>query len=289
MGNNRRFSLSIIQLFFSLAAFIAVSYAWFVASTMVETDPLNFYVSHEYIESYEITFFTEKYVYRYNRSADMIEIYDTGTSSWVDPTTCVGSTCTTPSYGYLDRQYEFQGIFINQYDPIIPRNNENNNLFVELRLEYDVETDRNLTIDARAIASNVSYNFGTSNFGPYYLSEVIYLQHMPSSDYALRAEGENIFFNLKEDFLEVDTSEEYIYPYLSFYGETDTYYPQFEVDTITLLHTESEVILYFNFFYYEDKIEDIILAEALTLPITTENYLRFFQDIMIIIKEGNQS
>jgi len=289
---NKRFAFSIIQLFFAFAAFIAVSFAWFAVSTMVEAEPLNFMVSHEYIDEYEINFFTNNHVYRYNQSTASIEIYDETQTMWVDPSTTYAGppiTYDTPSYGYLDQIYDFQGIFLNQYDPLIPQNNLNNNLFVELRLSYDIETSRDLIIDARAITSVASNGFGTSSYGPYYLSEVLYLQFMQSNVYAIRSEETNLFADLKLDFAELDAFDEYIYPYFSFYGSTDTYYPEIEIDTITLSPLDTEIILYFNFFYYEDKIEDIILAEAISLPITSENFLRFFQDVMIIIKDGDQS
>jgi len=286
---NKRFAFSIVQLFFAFAAFIAVSFAWFAVSTMVETEDLNFLVSHEYIEEYEIKFFTNKHIYRYNQSTTSIEIYDEVQLMWVSPSTCEGSTCETPSYGYQDHIYDFQGIFLNQYDPLIPQNNLNNNLFVELILSYDIETSRDLIIDARAITSVATTGFGTSAFGPHYLSKVLYMQFMQSNDYAIRNEETNLFAALKLDFAELDAFDEYIYPYFSFYGSTNTYYPEFEIDTITLSPEETEVIIYFNFFYYEDKIEDIILAEVISLPITSENFLRFFQDVMIIIKGGDQS
>lgn len=288
----KRLLLSLIQLFLSAAAFIVVSFAWFVTSTTVESDSLPFDVSHEYIEDYEIRFFTKNNIYKYINQSDGIYIYNG--SNYVDPSTCVESVCDTPSYGYWDDSYDFVGIFLNQYDPFIPVNNEDNYLFAELHLTYEVEADMNLLLDARSFTSMANTSaFGTSNFGPHYMSEVINIQYMTSTSYTSRLEGTNIFYDLKDDFNAVDINEDLIYPIYNFYGALDTYASYFDfTDPIILESEATEIYIYFSFSYYETKVDYFInqylTTESLTLPLTSIDFLRFFQDIVIVIKDGGE-
>ncbi len=293
--DKKRFVLSMIQLFLALSAFIVVSFAWFVTSTTVQSDSLAFDVSHEYVEGYEIKFFTKQNIYKFNSSTSEIEIYN-GTT-YVDPSTCVESVCDTPSYGYWDDSYEFAGIFLNQYDPLVPVNNADNILFVELHLSYEVEADMYLYLDARSLTSMADTSaFDTSNFGPHYLSEVINIQYMTSTSYTSRLEATNIFTDLKDDFAEVDISEDLIYPEYNFYGTLDTYSPYLDLTDMLypiILEVEStELYLYFSFSYYETKvdyfIDDYLTTESLTLPLASTDFLRFFQDIIIVLSDGGE-
>jgi hypothetical protein len=297
--DKKRLTLSFIELFLALAALIVVSFAWFAANPQVSSAPLQFSISHEYVQGYEIRFFTSDHIYKFMPEYNAIYIYDDTLTvpAYINPSEYTGEVFDeTPSYGYLDNEYLFQGIFINQYDPLIPLNNANNNVFMELHLTYNIEEDVNLLVDAKAINTfaNTTGFENPNTFGSHYLSEVSYLQYMSSLEYNSRLEGDNIFSDLQTDFAQVDVNEDLIYPLHSFYGTTDTYTTSFTFDGSVILDYEQtvpEVYIYFNFSYYEDKVDGLIQAymtqNGITeLPITTVDFLRFFQDIVLIIKEG---
>ena len=285
--DKKRLTLSLVQLFFALAAFVVVSFAWFAISTEVSSDPIQFATSHDFIEDYEIKFYTKDYTYKYISEEQEIYVYDDDSAFISEPyypyvhfSNYCDTTCDTPGYGYHDNTYPFDGIFLGEYDPLIPLNNENNYLFLELHLTYEVEVATNLSINASA-DSDLALNsvFGLPVNQDYYLSEVVYLQQM-SSDISL--ESTDTFGDLKSIF-----SNEISYLKQSFYGSTDTYTTSFEMvtDTITLDPEDIEIFIYFSLSYYEDKVHAIVLSEEPSLPITSYNYIRFFQDVVFVIKE----
>ena len=222
--DKKRLTLSIAQLFLALAAFTVVSFAWFAISTEVDSEAIQFNVSHAYVEGYEVRFFTNDNIYKYMTSLDEIYIYDQQSQTYVDPSDCLESVCDTPSYGYWDDSYDFAGIFLDQYDPLIPINNQDNNLFIELHLIYEVETDKYLSIDASGLNSMANTGaFGTSDFGPHYLSQVVNIQYMSSTDYTSRPESTNIFSDLTSDFNSVDINEDLVYPKYNFYEDIEVF------------------------------------------------------------------
>jgi hypothetical protein len=281
--DKKRLTLSLIQLFLALTAFVVVSFAWFAISTQVSSDPIQFATSHEFINSYEIKFYTKDYTYKYISNEQEIYIYDEATSTYISilDNFCVESVCDTPGYGYHDNTYAFDGIFLGEYDPLIPLNNEDNYLFMELHLTYDVTTDTNLTVRATADSDLASNSiFGLPINQEYYLSEVVYLQQTSSTT---SLESTDTFNDLKTVF-----SDEISHPKQSFYGTTDTYATSFDMtDSITLLAANSEVYLYFSFSYYEAKANAIVLVEEPSIPITSYNYIRFFQDVTLVIREAD--
>ena len=296
--DKKRLTLSLIQLFLALTAFIVVSFAWFVANPQVNSDPLNFKISHEYIEGYEIRFFANNSIYKFMPEYNAIYIYDDTLTvpAYINPSEYTGEVFdATPSYGYWDDSYEFVGIFLNHYDPLVPANNMNNYLFVELHLTYEVEADMYLLLDARSLTSMAdTAAFGSiNNFGPHYMSEVVNIQYMTSTDYASRLEATNIFADLKLDFLEEDINEDLVYPEYNFYGALDTYSTYLDFpDPIILDADFTEIYIYIGFSYYEAKadylINQYLTAQSLTLPLASIDYLRFFQDIIVVLRDGGE-
>lgn len=214
-------TLSIAQLFLALAAFTVVSFAWFAISPEVESEPIQFSTSHEFIEGYEIKFYTKNHTYKYIPEEQEIYIYDDDIlySSepyypYVDPSIyCEGSVCETPSYGYLDKTYQFDGIFLDIYDPLIPVNNEDNYLFVELHLDYQVPVTNYLTLQGvsnPALATGSVFGDPTSG---HYLSEVVNIQYLSSYT---TYETTNTFDNLKDTFI-VNGVYSSSYPAQNFY------------------------------------------------------------------------
>jgi len=282
----KRFYISLIQLVLATMSFVVVSLAWFVLSTEVSTAPIEIGISPGYIKTSELTYYTPTQVFRYDDQSNSLKVYDNGL--WVDPV-----------YTNIeDSGFDFNGIFIKQYDPIIDANNFDNFLFLELRLTYEVEEDKNITMDllsdtALATAAKAEFGFSTepTSNEPYYLSEVSYIQYRSlepaDSDYnyfTSAAEGFNLFNDLKTVFSDTTT-----YPLTSFYGDTDTYTTSYRIDQRTLGVSDpvTELYFYFKFSYYTDKIETIIANEFESITINGSSAIRFFQDIKIQIKEDD--
>lgn len=283
----RRIVISSIQLVLSLATLIVVSLAWFAISTEVQTTPIELNVGSGLIASYEIKFYTVDKVYKYDQNINDILVWN-GVDAWVTPTYHDPELSTFP----------FSGIFLNQYDPLIDLNNVNNQLFIELKLVYDVDENSAISVDFDSdisLATDSLATFGYTTSRPYYLSEVLYIQQMESNAYAANPEGTNIFNQLKTDFNQVDINNDLIYPKYSFYTQINDPISQPETYYITSLSTPninltanqalSEVYLYFKFSYIDSMIEYIISNENVNIAINNGNGIIFFQDIKIGISE----
>ena len=273
--DHKRLIISIIQLILSSAAFVVVTFAWFSLSIQTSTGPIDLSVSPGYIDTAELTYYTFDNIYRFDDSTDSIVVYDNGL--WVTPT----YTDT------VDAGYPFNGIFINEYDPIIPENNINNFIFLELHLTYQVDEDKTINIDMYSdtnIGTDALNAFGYVTSRPYYLSEAIYIQTMFSTAYTAEPEGTNLFTDLSTDFEDTLT-----YPLTSFYGTNDTYATSYNIEQTTLSASAPtfDIYLYFKFSYYTDKLEDIITFEDYNVSINGSDAIRLFQDIKIYIDEDD--
>ncbi|MDT8336300.1 MAG: hypothetical protein RQ856_00580 [Candidatus Izemoplasmatales bacterium] len=306
--DKNRFVLSLLQLFLALTAFVVVSFAWFAISTQVSSNPIQFETSHEFINSYQIKLYTKDYTYLYVADEQEFYIYyDLTDDSIENPdfvsildNFCELSICDTPGYGYHDNTYPFDGIFLGEYDPLIPLNNDDNYMILELYLTYDVTADTNLTLAANADSDLALESvFGLPANQDYYLSEVVNLQYLyettsfqywnPDPDTITDKTydpNKDDFNNLKDNFI-INGSYNLDFPAHSFYGTTDTYSTSLDfTGTVPLLATNTEIYIYFSFSYYETKINSIVSTAEPTLPTTGLDYIRLFQDVVLVIKDG---
>lgn len=268
----KRFIISFIELFLSAAPFVVVSFAWFVNSTTVDTSPIGFDVAFGEIEEAQMTFYTKNAVYRYDSDNNVMLIYDNG--SWVLP------SYTNP----INLNHNYEGLFIQSYDPIIEENNVENFVFLELYMNYQLDENKSILIQLYSdttIAIDAIAEFGYTTSRPYYLSEVSRFQLMANTNYTGLPEGTNIFENLFTDFSDTIT-----YPYNSFYDITDTYNYEFDLGSVALTAspTMAEMYIYIKFDYFSEKVDSVLSSEVANLD---DEGLRFFQDIQIFIKEDD--
>lgn len=262
----RKLLISLVQLIFALFALVATSFAWFAISQSVDSQGIDLNVVGGAITSYEIQYFTPTSVYKYNdKTNDMYEY----SSGWV----------LLPREGVNS----FEGVFISPFDNIIPLNNVDNNLFIEIHITYDVDVDTYLVLSARSdfsIIDQLIAQSSTSNF----LSEYVNIQYMTSPSYANRPEGSNIFTSLFNDFH--DGNGALITPVYDFYDGTVYQTSVDFLSPILLTPAESEVYLYYNFSYIESKIQTLLTTLNIPLTSTELTYVSFYQDVMLIIRES---
>jgi hypothetical protein len=275
----KRFLLSLISLSLSIMTFLFVTYAWFAVSTSVDNNPFGFSVDPGII-TWDIHYYTYNDVFKLDGS--VLKKWD-------------GDSWEIPTYERVeDIGYNFAGMMMKPYDPIIPDNNELNHIIIEFHMSYEVDVDTTVNIIAEAdtsLASNAISVFANPNPNPsgtqYYLSEIINIQNMVSSSYAyspgVREDYTNLYVDLMEDFQDTVT-----YPKVSFYGITDTYSTTLQFDDMLLTQASSpgELYWYINISYYEDKIIEILTYEN-NYSLIDENldFFRFYQDIYFDVRQ----
>lgn len=249
--DKRRFILSIIELFLSIAAFFVVSLAWFAISTEVNTSAIPLSISGGVIEDYELNYYTYYDVFRYDQDYDQIEVYTQGFWNPID--------------------LNEPGIYISEYDPILTVNNEYNNIFIELHLIYNISENTQISLDLIADSTMAS----NPPLDAIYLSEVSFIQFLNTSSYALSPEGSNLYNNLTNDFNGISTSK--------FYDIIDVYTGSINYENITLDTNFNEIYIYFSISYDETRIESVI--DNSQLDVNNIGTIIFYQDIKIVIRE----
>jgi len=268
----RKLLISLVQLIFALFALVATSFAWFAVSQNAGSQGIDLQVVEGAITSYEIQYFTPSSVYKYNDNTnDMYEYSDT-TQTWVLlPREGVGA---------------FEGVFLSPFDNLIPQNNVYNNLYIEFHITYDVDVNTYLILSARSdfsLIDQLLIESSSTNF----LSEYVNIQYMTSTAYSSRSTGSNIFYDLFDDFHDINGN--LITPVYDFYDNSNVYQTSVDfLSTILLTPSGSEVYLYYNFSYIESKIQ--ALLTSLNIPLTTTElfYVSFYQDVMLVIRESEE-
>lgn len=239
-----KFIMSLFSMFFSVFVLIMVSFAWFTLTPVNTVQPLSLTVQSTGLVSYfEIHYYTVDAVYRRDSETGTLFVFDptSETDPWV-----------LPVYEDFDEaEFDFSGIIMNQYDPLIPIANLFNNIIIEIYLEFGAEDTGNArlsTIANPAFAAEAVNEFAPEN--PEYFSFFAYLQMLMSEDYRDREEGENLYQTLTDLFDSRDASEALIYERVSFYGDNDTYAPSIDFPEFAM--SQSGVTLYFNFSYFEE-------------------------------------
>lgn len=270
---------SVIMLITSILLFTAVVYAWFTISNDSYINPVNVGVTNEFDYDFEVRYYTKDYVYRYNQEILAIEVYDTSTSSWVLPTNLPGG-----------QVYLIDGVFISLYDVLIPENNLNSNLIMEISvtfkntapLLFSQKMISNTDLSSQVISSMI---LETSR--PYYVSEVSNIQTFLSDSYNHYAEEFNKYSILNTEFSLVDGSSNLIYPKHSFYQNGSYQSTLLLGDNV--IYPGSTERYYYNFSYDAQKVNQFFTAEFQSTPydITNIPAILFFQDIQVVLIGGN--
>ncbi|PKK99261.1 MAG: hypothetical protein CVV57_03595 [Tenericutes bacterium HGW-Tenericutes-2] len=270
---------SVIMLITSILLFTAVVYAWFTISNDSYINPVNVGVTNEFDYDFEVRYYTKDYVYRYNQEILAIQVYDTSTSSWISPTDLPGGTV-----------YLIDGVFISQYDVLIPENNIKSNLIMEISvtfkntapLLFSQKMISNTDLSSQVISSMI---LETSR--PYYVSEVSNIQTLLSDSYNHYAEEFNKYSILNTEFGLVDGSSNLIYPKHSFYQNGSYQSTLLLGDNV--IYPGSTERYYYNFSYDAQKVNQFFTAEFQSTPydITNIPAILFFQDIQVVLIGGN--
>lgn len=255
-----------------------VTFAWFSLSDHTGVDPIEVGVTEGASLPFELRYYTKEHVYKYDPNTNSVLVYDANTSTYV-----------TPNSSHIDSpNYTFNGVFINQYDPLIPENNLNNNVIIELFIDFntiDPVTFQNVIAGDPFIASTAVTSFPYETSRPYYVSEATYVQTIVSKDYNNFNEGDNKYDTLDTLFNSTDVNSNLVYPKYSFYTN-DVYNRTLNLGSVTLSTDISSYKLYYNFTYYETKIDSFLTYENITINVEDMNYILFFQDIKFRISVG---
>ena len=111
---------------------------------------------------------------------------------------------------------------------------------------------------------------------------------MVSKDYNLYVTGENKFDALDQAFDSLDVNQNLVYPMHSFYTN-DVYTGILDFGNTEITTNVTSYKLYYNFSYYDTKINDIFLSENMSLAIDNLSSMVFFSDIKFSIMIGGNS
>ncbi|MDO9629524.1 MAG: hypothetical protein Q7I99_06455 [Acholeplasmataceae bacterium] len=272
---------SIIMLITSILLFTAVVYAWFTITNESNIKPANFDVTNEFDYDYEIKYYTNKYIYRYHQETQSIQVYDSSSSSWVSPINLPGGPV-----------YLIDGVFISQYDVLIPENNYKNNLIIEISIVFTNDDPMYFTqrlMSEKSISSQIASSMDLETSRAYYVSEVVNIQTFSSSSYNHYAETFNKYEILNTEFNTVNGTNNLIYPKYSFY-QNNVYQPILDLGQ-TFVNPGSTIRYYYNFSYDNLRVSQFFNQEfqSSTYDVTNIPMILFFQDVEMVLTGGGNS
>jgi hypothetical protein len=265
----------------ALSLFVTVVFAWFTLTNESNINQVNFDVVDGFSFEYEIKYFTKDYIYKYDPTTQSILVYDASISSWVSPVNLPSGSV-----------YLIDGIFISQYDVLIPENNYKDNIIIEISIEFTNEIPMLITkrlIADQSIAEAVVPTFNLETSRPYYLSEVSNIQTLISNSYNHYDDTFNKYSMLNTEFNLLDVNNDFIYPMYSFY-QNSIYQSTIELGD-SLIQPNSTYKFYYNFTYDEILINQFFNQEFQNVTYSLSNIpmILFFQDIQMTIYGGNES
>jgi hypothetical protein len=264
--DKRKLMLSLFSFLLSVFLSICVALAWFVKFSGVTFPPID--IESPLVESYELHFFTYDRIYKYDSTTLALQMYDETTATYGVP-------------NYDNTEYQgtpFSGIFMSQYDPLIPNNNYHNNMIVEIHLHYNI--NQTMTARLSSVANPGNASDAVSVFNPdqvYYLSHFVNVQNMTASRIE-RTGGENIFDAANQAFINAAS------PYKSFYGTDNIYSSVLFLDDISFNPIANDIYIYINLVYHETKINEQFSGVWGGTP-ALRNSVLFFQDITFLIRK----
>jgi len=261
----------------SLSLFTAVVYAWFSIGDQTHIQPISATTTDGSPIPYEIKYYTKNNVYKHDSNSNRVLVYNTNTSTYVQQSAW---SIDKPSYA-------FNGMFMNEYDPIIDENNIEKNVIAEITIALtgDPITLRNTILADSELASEAIALYPYTTSRPYYVSEAARVQTFISKDFNNFAEGANKYQTLNTVFNSVDINQQLVYPMFSFYQD-DVYHAIMDLGSTQLTTDVTLYKLYYNFSYYESKIDEILAYENLYTNIDTMSFMVFFSDIKFTIMVG---
>ena len=277
----RQMLKSVVMLITSILLFTAVVYAWFTISNDSKIQQASINITDGFSFDYEIKYYTKDYVYKNDLVSQSIQVYDTSSSSWISPMNLPGGPV-----------YLLDGVFISQYDVLIPENNYENNLIIEISVNF--ANDVPMLISQKLVADSSMSEHLVSSMSletsrAYYVSEVSKIQSFLSDSYNAYDETFNKYEILNTEFSLKDGSNNLIYPMYSFYQD-NMYRTKIELGQ-SVIQPESQLRYYYNFTYDDLRVISFFNQEfqSSTYDITSVPVILFFQDIQMIIYGGGSS
>lgn len=261
----------------SLSLFTAVVYAWFSVGDHTVIQPISATLSDGSAVNYEIKYYTKNNVYKYDVNTNQVLVYQASTGTYVPQSSLPINHPT----------YSFTNMFLHEYDPIIPENNYEKNVIVEISMALiaDSLTIRNSIISDKDLSTDVVSLYPYSTSRPYYVSEAAQIQTLISKDYNNYQEGSNKYTALSTVFNSVDVNQNLIYPLYNFY-QNDEYSPVLNLGSTQLTSDVSSYKLYYNFTYYDSKIDEFLAYENMMVDVDNMSFMVFFPDIKFSIVIG---
>ena len=270
--------LAMIMLISSIFMFAAVVYAWFTLTNESNVQPVNFEITDGFTFDYEIKYYTKDYIYKYDQDTQSVLVYDSSSSSWISPMNLPGGPV-----------YLIEGVFISQYDVLIPENNQNNNLIVEISVIFTNDVpmlvSQKLVADS-SISSQIVSSLNLETSRAYYVSEVSNIQTFLSDSYNAYGETFNKYEILNTEFNLRDGSNNFIYPPYSFY-QNDIYQTTIEMGD-SVIQPDSTRHFFYNFTYDDLRVNAFFDQEfqSSVYDVTSIPLILFLQDIQMVISEG---
>jgi hypothetical protein len=263
----------------SLSLFVTVVFAWFTLSNESNMQLANIQVVDGFSFDYEIKYYSKDYIFKFDQNLQTILVYNASTSSWVTPMNLPGGPV-----------YLIDGVFLSQYDILIPENNYKNNLIIELSVDFtnDVPIVVSHKLDANpAISNQVISSMILETNRAYYVSEVSNVQSLISNAYNAYSDTFNKYSILNTEFNLRDGSNNLIYPKHSFY-QNNVYQSTIEFGS-TVIQPNSTLNYYYNFSYDTQRVNNFFSQEFHSSVYDVSNIpmILFFQDIQMVIYGGN--
>jgi len=258
--------------------FAAVVYAWFTLTNESNVHPVNIEITDGFAFDYEIKYYTKDYIYKYDQDTQSILVYHSSSSSWISPINLPDGPV-----------YLIDGVFISQYDVLIPENNEKNNLIVEISIVFTIDVptlvSHKLVADS-SISSQIVSSMNLETSRAYYVSEVSNIQSFISDSYNAYGETFNKYEILNTEFNLRDGSNNFVYPQYSFYE--NNIYQTTVVMGESVIQPDSTRHYYYNFTYDDLRVNAFFNQEfqSSIYDVTNIPMILFFQDIQMIISEG---
>jgi hypothetical protein len=269
---------SITSFLAAFMLFFAVVFAWFSLSDQSGLQLVDIVITEGISYDYEIRYYTNEYIYKYDQSTQSIKVYNTQTSSWVLPNQLPGNP-----------EYLLDGVFISQYDVYIPENNHKNNLIIEVIVNFSNQEPLNIVhrlVSDASLSSSVIQSMNLNTSRAYYVSEVANIQTMLTNQYNHLSDTFNKYETLTTAFNQRDGSNNYIYPQYSFY-HNNVYQPSINLGS-SAIGVNSTLRFYYNVSYDASRVTAFHTNEfhAYNVNINDIPFVLFFQDIKISLMGG---
>jgi len=270
---------STLSLFIAFILLFSVAYAWFTNTNRSHVSPVSYNVTQGVAYDYEIKYYTKDHVFKFDSQTQTLYVYNASSLSWVLP----------HELPELSNQV-INGAIIGKYDALIPENNANNNVLIEINVNFTNSEPMTLAQTLKAdtsFSSSIVSSLTLDTTRPYYVSEVAFVQNFLSSSYNSYDDTFNKYNVLTTEFNRKDGFNNFIYTKHSFY-QNNIYQSSIFLGS-DVFEPQSTLRYYYNISYDELRVSQIFNSEFqnTSYNITNIPTVLFFQDLYISILGGS--